>query len=359
MKKYQIEIYRLDVSSNTFSRIDVLENYKNLQYTNVHNDIGSCQFQLSVYDPKATKSNLIRYSNFIAVRRWGDYVWFGPIVDLPDLAYSNAGGDITIKANTPLFSLKETYTAPIQNYTEQDTSAIAWDLINTQQSKTNGNLGIIQGNLAVAPSKAAKYENTSNADAILELSERLGGFDFTFTPVLDANGLITQIRFNTIYPRVATYRRDLAPFELGVNMRNIQLATAKPIYNQGLVRGQGTGENVPTSEQSFGSSQIGYTRREVILNLKDTSNPELLSAYLNNFLEQSSSENYRIMVTLHADMHPKLGTYYLGDVVKIKADLGAPDLLLHFGDALGRITEIDVTVDDQETEYVTPKLTII
>lgn len=359
-RKYQLEVYRLDVENQTFRKLDILENYKDLRYAKVNNNIGSAKFKLNIFDPKATSTNIIRYSNYIAIKRNGVYEWVGQIVDY-ETNFSDVGGEISVECATPLFSLKDTFTEAIKIYDEQNISLIAWDLINEQQNKTNGWLGFTQGSLATAVSRPAKYEYKSRGDAITELSRRLGGFDFLISPKTDSSGILTSFEFSTIYPRRATLRRDLN-FELGKNIDRIAFRTSSPIYNQGLVIGQGTGESIPVYDLGYESSQKAFTRRELVLTQKDTSNPALLSKYLETILNESSSENVQMQLVLYGDAFPRYGQYNIGDVIFVTAKLKNRDgsvnekSLLNFEKKAVRIVEIEVSVDDQEVEYIIPKV---
>ncbi len=352
--KYVIEIYQFDIPNARLNRIDVITTFQKLSYYNKLDQIGSAQFDLAVQDPKASSNNLIRYRNVIVIKRNGGIVWSGPITDING-SYTDVQGYITISCNTWLAYLQARNTDVIKYYPIQDMSLIAWNLINTVQSRTNGFLAITQGSTPTSISRDRNYEYKPISDCIIEMSNIIGGFDFDFTNNVDSNGNLTGVNFNTYPSRLGRTRNDLNPFTLGQNIKKIEISTSsQDIFNSSIMTGAGTGEDVFTSTLDYGSSEIGYTRREIVQSLKDAALASTVSWYNQAFLNLYSAESILVDLELYQDKEPQLGTYSLGDIVYINSNVGSG--YLSFTNKEARIMEINVQVDDQAAETIIPRL---
>lgn len=348
-----IEIYSLDLNSNQFVRIDSIVTYRNLSYVNILNDIGRCRFSLNTKDPKASKANLIRFKNHIVIKRFDTIVWFGPIVNI-EYEYQDSNGTIIIDAETYLSHFKTRYTDKLTSYVQVDQSDIMWNLIDLAQNRTNGNLKIVRGNNPAGTKRDRTYEYYRISDALINLSNVIGGPDFLFSPIVDSNNLLTGVRFDVFFPKIGNVRNDLQPFSIGKNIKRVYIKTKKDILNNGISEGAGTGTPI-TVEISYSASQIAYTRREVIYPQKSVSIEETLSNNLNALLTQKSTENQEVELELYAEKLPVYGSYVLGDIVNI--DLNPDDggyLDLHLQ---ARILALEVTLlDSTGTEYIKPTL---
>lgn len=356
--KYVLEIYRLNVSAGTFTRIDVITTFKNLTFYNKLSGIGGARFELAVQDLKATRENLTRYRNQVVIKRYGQVVWFGPITDW-NIEYTDVAGTITVDCNSYLFHLNARYTDKLKNYPAQDISLIADDLINTIQARTNGNLGITLGSTPTSITRDMTYEYKSIADCLIELSDLVGGFDFDFTPIVDSNGLFTGTYFNTYPTKLGSTRRDLPVLTLGQNIKKISLKNAQDIFNSSIAEGSGTGESVPTSQLDYGTSQQTYTRRETILSLKDASLASTVGYYNAAYLNMTSVEQLTLDIDLYQNRGITFTDLNLGDILYITSHIGQPDSLLYFTKYEGRIIEINITVDAQGAETLTPRFNMI
>ena len=352
---YVLEVYQLDVQATTLTRIDTIQTFQNLSFITSLNGIGSARFELSVYDPKATKNNLIRFRNHIAIKRNDVIVWAGPITDI-NVSYADVKGTIIVDCNDWLYHLKTRYTASILNYPSQDISTIAWNLLSTTQATTNGYLAIVQGSTPVGISRQFTWEYKPLYDALIDMSNLIGGNDFSFTPT-EVDGKLTGVLFNTYPNRAGRQRTDLNAFEMGVNMKDLTMKTYQNLYNSSIMQGSGTGENVLLSTLNYGGSQTGYTRREVITPVKDVSLAATLSAYNAAWLNIYSVEQYLFDLNIYQGMNPKYGDYVLGDLVQIVCNIGNPDGFLNFK-VWGRIKEIVVTVDVNAAEVITPRVSV-
>lgn len=355
---YEIEIYRLNVSTNNFTRIDVIrETFQGLQFFTKRNWIGQCIFTLNVYDPKATRENLTRFRNHIAIKRDGLVKWFGPITDIEG-AYADVNGTITVKAMTMLQHLGTRFTAQLVNYEATDRSDLTWGLINTTQSKSNGSLGIIEGTLETSVDTSETYEYAQISNAISAQTNAIDGIDIDFTPILDSAKRVDQIAFNTFYPRQTQVRNDLPTLKIGQNIKSISFKTPQDLLNAGTALGAGTGTGILTSDLSFSSSQQGYSRREVIYPLKSISVPEALNTAFNAYLQPIQTERQIWSVTLYPDISPTFANLNLGDILNFDVNLAEGSNWLDWtGQAL--VSELAVSVNSTGTESVNPKIEFI
>lgn len=354
---YVLEVYQLDVVNQNLTRIDQITTFKNLTYSINLNGVGGAHFSVSVFDSKATINNLIRFRNVIAIKRNDTIIWCGPITDI-NILYQDVSGDITITCNDWLYYLGSRYTAALVSYPSQDISQIAWNLISTSQALDYGYLAITQGNTPVGISLPYVYEFKKISDAITDMSNTVGGNDFQFLPVLDGYNRLSGVTFNTYPSRLLTTRYDLPPLTVGINVKKINLVTFRDVINAETATGAGTGENMPTSFQEYGGSCIGYTRREAIVSLKDVSLASTLSAYNTANLNTVSVESLRADCDIYHHMHPKYGEFNLGDIVFLTCHIGNPNGYMYFDKRPSRVSQINVTVDDQGAETLTPRLDV-
>lgn len=350
--KYTVEIYSLNPVTQVFTRIDIIETFTQLQFFTRLDGIGGCIFNLAIQDPKATAANLTRYKNQIAIKREGTVVFFGPITKVSG-RYQNVKGDLSIEANTYLQHLRARFSDVLTQYTGVQQCTIAWNLINLVQSRTNGGLGITQGASPTSTTRDRTYEYSEIGQAIIDLSGVINGFDFSFDPTVDSYGMVTGVVFNCYYPYTGMLRNDLPKLTIGTNVHSIDFRTDGELQNSGIGLGSGTGE-VITSTLDFGISQQAYTRRELIDSQKSVSVPSTLSAILSAHLTDSSAESFLCDLTIKQDTPPSFGDYSLGDTLVL--DLQKGEYLNVVG--YGRVIELNVQVDNQGAETVTPKLSI-
>ena len=351
-----LDIYRLDIENAEFQKIDEIATYKNFQCTNSLNGVGGLMTELSIFDKKATKDNLQRYRNQIAVRRDNRVIWWGPLVKVSG-EMDDINGNLTLEASEYFYHFKARKTDKLVSYVNEDRQDIAWDLIDTVQNRTNGTLLVERGSYGASSDTSIDYAYAEIQDSIEKLANVLDGFDFTFDPVLDSNNLITHTNFNCYYPMLGSYRKDLPALEIGVNVKKIGFVTNSELVNAGIAEGQGTGI-VPISILEYEQSQKGYTRREVYQSYKDESLASILSLYLTAHLNRQSVEGFDINAELMPTKIPTFDQITLGDILNIN---------FHIEDSGGymdikgqaRVIEMAITIDANGVERAIPKLQIL
>lgn len=360
MKKYRLEVYRLDITAQTFTRIDEIITYKNLRWIEKWNGIGGCAFSLNIDDPKATSTNLQRFINHIIVKEYQDdsdivgrIVWSGMITKVSG-GYQGNSGTVDIEANTALYHLTARYTDLVRTFTATEQATILWTLINESQSKTNGWLGMTQGTLVTSITRDRTYERGRIAELLMNMANLKNGCSFTFDPLMSSSGLFTGWQFNTYYPTNGVIRSSLLPLEIGTNIDSVSFNTSGEIFNSITGVGSGTGAATLTSLQTNSGSQLGATLREAFYTNKDVSIQTTLDEQTVAELNRRAIENFEIKVTLRPDTIPYYGDYNCGDYLQLNIQRGYMSF-----NYLALVTEISVSVDDQGVLKVAPTLAII
>ena len=351
---YTIELYNIDTTTSAFSKIDILTTFSSLSFFEKLNGIGGAVFTLALQDPKAIISNLYCFKTQVLIRRDGYPVWIGVITNL-DGSYSNVEGNITVNCLTYLSHLLNRFTASNYQKINTDVGDIILDLISYTQGLTQGQLGITEGASETIGNISDTLSYASIGQAIINYSDNIVGFDFTMTPVMDANNELESVAIN-IYKGLGNIRNDLPSLELGVNVQTVSFATQGEVFNHITALGSGTGGSVSSTVQQNVYSQQGFTKREAILKYSDISVINTLVLKAARYLTQTQAQRLDINVSLKPESILGYGVFSLGDV--LNCNLVKDDTLINFT-GTGRVVELRVDVDSQGTEYVTPKLQYI
>ena len=204
-------------------------------------------------------------------------------------------------------------------YSDTDTQdRVAWNAINTAQSKTNADYGIADGSHTA--SQPSTTLDTADAErdlkgALEDLSNRANGFDYR----VDSSGL-----FHTHYPFRGTDRSSTVLFRHGANCMVESLtddASPGAIVNAVTVKG-GDGITV-TAEDT--ASQLVYGRREAVVTYsEELGSAATLQAYADAIVEQRATPTLAPLLRVDT-RHPDFiwGEAWLGDTVAVRADLGS------------------------------------
>lgn len=367
MADYVIDIHRLDPTTGTFTKLDEIVTWLDLSYNKFINKIGSCRFNLAVQDKKATRSNLVRFSNHVGLRRNNSNkpIWFGPITAING-SFENVRGQISIESNTYLYHLKSRFTDFNEIFSKQNIIEIMIDLLNETQSRTNGDLAINVPNPvpnSIERERSMQYKQLSRE--MIEQTELIGSYDFDFDPQNDNNQNITGINWNVYPNRLGKVRDDLPSLYLHTNKKrnnisSIQLTNSSEIFNQSIVQGAGTsnGDTPIISEQSRGRSQRFYTRREIVQALKSAQLTTTLSTFNTAYLNKFSVEQLRIDIQMLPEKLPTINEVSMGDILNLDINVGNPDGYLNLQKISGRMIGYDMAVDSEGTEFFTPRLEV-
>lgn len=228
-----------------------------------------------------------------------------------------------------------------------DIGAAAWEAINDSQSLTNGSYGIIMGTLQDCPNLVvdALLEFKSIKELLQDLSSRVNGFDFEFT---------WDKRFNIYSPRSGVIREELEFIYPG-NIKNIKPSRdSSTVINYAIVRGQGVGEGLMYTVSQDTDSMAAYGRRETVLDFADIPDEDTLQALGDEQIAKLKDPLEVVEITLDGNRKPFVGSYVLGDTIKVKIE---DSVLYSYVTGYYRIDDITITIDDEDNEEVVLKLT--
>lgn len=302
-----VEIYRLDVTNSQLVFVDEIVDFQSLSWVEKLNNKGVCSFSLPLYSPKSKQSSLYRHRNIVAIKKGSTIVWAGAITSVTYDA-KDVSGIVTVMAEDWLSYLSRRVTSRISPsqgvsvnnavlYNQVDAGTIAWDLIDSSQNLTNGYLAISQGNADATVNRDRTYYDKIIAEAIVQLSGVIGGFDFDWSYVQDSNKRLTGVLFN-VYSQRGSYRTSLPILKIGENVNLASFATQRDIVNYAVGLGAGTGSGVLRSEQSDTSSITSFGLREKVLPAKDISvNSSLDESTLQSLIDMKA-ERYFVELEL-------------------------------------------------------------
>lgn len=348
---YTIELYNLDIRSSTFTRTAIIDTFYGLQFFTKLNGVGGCVFNLNLFDPNARTNILQRFRTQIAIKRNGTIIWVGPIVKVSGEVFQDQYL-VNVEALSYLAHLRTRYTAEIKRYTNTDAGAIAWDLIDTVQSRTNGELLISQNNIEATVNRDRTYEYKAVADAIIDLSNVINGFDFELAPTQDANGLLNGINFNVV-ASMGRVRNDLPTLNIGNEIISMSFATQDIIINDIIGDGADTGSGALTVTADNSDSQIAYSRKEEIYIRPDISVESTLQQTVDDRIETLKDERFDISIQLSPNVFG-YGSFMLGDTLNVDIQTEPASYLNLEGTA--KVKEIAVSLDEAGAEFITPKV---
>ena len=138
-----------------------------------------------------------------------------------------------------------------------DAGAIAWDLIETSQLKSNGNLGITEGTIATTQDRTRTYNNQNIMEAIVNLSDVINGFDFE----------ITNDKVFNVYTVKGTDLTDSLILEYGRNLQTVSIDEdfTEPCNNAIVLGEVIDGEDLSRVDRPDTTTQAKYKLREMVL----------------------------------------------------------------------------------------------
>jgi hypothetical protein len=338
---YKIEFYRLDVENEQFVFLGECESFTDLYYDNVLNDVGSCSFNISIYDHYASSVYLRRMSTIVVIKKNNTCVWFGPIADVIG-SYSNIDGHVNVTAYSYLYFFKFRNTAKSKIYSQIEQCEIAWDLINDSQNQTNGTLLVTEGLNPTSNKRDRTYETYTISEALINLTNIIDGFDFSFEPVFDADNRLSSVLFNSYYPMKGTDRSDLGKLEIGINISAITFDTISSLYNAITVEGAGTGVPIIYEDEDE-DFQKAYSRIEGYEKASDISEYDSLEKHGDKLLSERV-EGYKITLDVMPNSNIINSGLAIGDTVVCNLEVGN---YLSLKDRKIRIKSMPISVDEQ------------
>ena len=323
--------------SNFF--IGEINNFRNLVFGKRLNNYGTCRFDILVDDTEANALiSLCEYEVYIyKVTSTGDVlVWSGEQRRRTGSLVENHDDWCTIYCYDWFYALKDRYTAKTVTYSSVDAGLIAWQMINTSQLKTNGNLGITQGTITATQDRDRVYENQNIMEAISNLSDVIGGFDFE----------ITNDKVFNVYTIKGTDLTDSLILEYGRNLQNASIDEdfTEPCNNAIVLGEVINGEELTRVDRPDTTTQAKYKLREMVLSADNVIDENTLNekgdAMLYKYKEPLIKVTFEVIRGT-----VDITQFSLGDLIRLIIKKGCYNI-----DSDYRIFEWTINHEDDNTE---------
>lgn len=230
--------------------------------------------------------------------------------------------------------------------TQYSSTTLPWTWINTFQTRTGGDYGITQGSVSGTPPTRKKTisSETTLFEAITDLSTSGDGFDWAINSsraLLEwhsqrgsDNGLVLEPGVNVA---AWSYTENTGPGELVTDV---------------YVNGPPGSQQVTASDST---ARGVYGRREAALSFfADFEDSTVTTGQIQSHADSAIAARIAPIIIPQIQLvkdHPSVewGSYWLGDVVTFRVRAGGYDFI----NALYRIVQIDVALDENNNETVT------
>lgn len=352
MQDYKVEIYNLDLVANEIVLMDEIDTYEDLNFTDRLNDIGAASFKIDIYDQKASRDNLQRFSNVVAIKRNNVIVWAGPIVSITGQG-QDINGKLTVNCASWLWYFKKRFSGSDDIYVDFEQGDIFWDLVDVSQNKTYGNLFITEGASITSDSINARFQNARLSEALQKLAGGTVNFDFNFSYIVDSDKRLTGVKLNRYYPRLGSVKSNIEKLTIGDHVKVINFTTKDSIENSGISYGAGIGTEPISSTVEVAGSQKGFTRLEVIQNDKAETIEEVLQDSLEAYLQKASREEIILDLQINPGSNITMSSFIVGDSLPLDVQWG--NYLSVTGNK--RVIERNIAIDNEGAETITPRFT--
>ena len=342
-----LEIYKHNGITGTYTRIDEITAFSQLNWFRKSSGVSGIGFLLNIFDKKATLANLL-FGNVVVVKNDNAIEHVGWITDR---TASKNNETVTISCIDIVGRLSRFDTTQETVYTNQDAGDIAMALITEVQSRTGGNLGIVEGTIAATTDRDRTYRYKEIGGAITDLSDVIGGFDFEFVPQSNA-GRLTGFVFN-VAAELGSLRTDLPKLVEGENITNLDVVLQNLISNAVTSTGEGFGELAPSEAVEDSGSIASYARYEKTNKYSDVSVSSNLLEKANEFLNDNKNEKQHIEFSIMPNSNIDIDLLHLGDTLVIDTKSDAPILAVV---GFARLVELAYDVDEEGVRQCHPKV---
>lgn len=274
----------------------------------------------------------------VFIRRDGVMLWGGILWGVSNIDFS--AEMMTLDCLGMLSYLDKRVIRNTLSFTSIDQDTIASDLIEDAISGV-----AIETTLNVHGVNRSRdylgFDRHVVGSALVNLAELQNGFDFYFTHTLSNNVITSTLR--TSYPangRATNFTVEFDRcFTLSISKDGSNLVNfADAISN--------TYADIPIIEQATNAaSTAARPQLDAVRFLTDTSERSELKESAERDLQRGATSAIRAMATLHPEVEPKVGSYLIGDRVRLRAKLGAVDF-----DRQMRIVGAGLSVDGDGRE---------
>jgi ReqiPepy6 Gp37-like protein len=331
--------FRIKVRDQNGDELGEFDVYRSLKFNKRLNNYGQCSFEIPGNQEKASSLiSLRRYSVYIyrTVDGTDTLVWSGEQAMREGTLENDGSNWVTIHCFTWLEQLNSRYTAAEVPFTSQDAGEIAWELIDTSQGLTGGDMGITEGTIIPTTDRDRTYYNQNIMEAIINLANVLSGFDFE----------ITDAKIFNVYAIKGVDKTAEILLEYGVNMTSAHIIEdfVKPV-NKAIVLGEAIGEdNLQRIERVDTDSRDLYGLRESTLSEMDVSEVESLEDKGDALLRKYSTQVLKVDMQLKKSFL-SVTDFDIGDLIRLKIVNGIYNI-----DQTYRIFEYQVVYASDNTE---------
>lgn len=316
-------------------------NFKNLKFNKRLNNYGQCSFDIEIDDVAAgTLISLRKYTVWIyKVTNTGDVlVWSGEQVRRTGKLNSDENDWCTIYCYDWLYLFKDRYTASKVIYDGIDAGLIAFGMIDTSQLKPNGSFGITQGTIATTQNRDRTYYNQNIMEAIVNLSDVIGGFDFEITNDRVFN--VYTIKGNDLTNSVILeYTRNLQSVSIDEDFTN-------PVNNAIVLGEVFGGTELSRIERIDSTSQLASKLREKVMTADDVIDLDTLNSKGDAMLAKYKVPLIKVTFEL-IKSSVSITSFSLGDLIRLIIKKGIYNYNNDF-----RIFEWEVSIDEVNTEKI-------
>jgi len=329
--------YRVVVLTRLGSEIGEIINFSSIKFDKRLNNYGTCT--IVVPGTERLLSSLLAAGKFeVKIYRDNTLVWAGLQTHISGEISTGSSEPITITCFDWLEQLNSRFTPAVVSFSSTDAGAIAWSLINTSQTETNGNLGITEGTVDTTVNRDRNYYNQNIMEAIINLSNVLNGFDFE----------ITNEKVFNVYEAKGVDRSSTTSFDYGINIKsaNIQIDYTQGV-NQAIALGEGFGATQLRQVATDATNRAHYGLRQGISFDADVSVEATLLSKAEAMVAKQKDPIIKVDFVQSPETIPYFGTLQLGDTVKINIERG----VWRIANSV-RIYGFSVSVDSQNQEQI-------
>lgn len=304
--------YRILVKDENDNFIGEFEKFRSLKFGKRLNNYGTASFEVPANDPKVSELVALRvYTVWIYYEEnaTSTLVWAGEQAMRAGSLDANGNNWCTIHCFDWFEQLNSRFTADNVRYDQIDAGQIAWALIDTTQSQTNGDLGITEGTIEETQLRDREYFNQNVMEAISNLANVLSGFDFE----------ITNNRVFNVYSLKGTDLTDSVVLEYGHNVVACKVIEdfVAPA-NRAIVLGTPfDGTELERIERNNTVNQGIYKLREAVLSEMDVSDINTMQDKGDALLRKYEAPLLKIDLTILKSSRPKITEFSLGDLIRL------------------------------------------
>lgn len=328
-------MYKIQVKDGSGNYIGEFPNFRALQFGKRLNNYGSCSFEVPVSDPGAESLIALR---IYSIEVWRDTVliWAGEQANRQGTLDNKGNNWVAIYCYDWFEQLLSRFTDSEVIFTGVDAGEIAWELIDTSQGLSNGDLGITEGTIETTMDRDRTYYNYNIGQAIINLSNVINGFDFE----------INNSKIFNVYALQGIDRTDSIILEYGINVSDMRITEdfSKPV-NKAIILGDSGDPMDPLRvERNDASLQTQYKLREGLSNEITVSETATLEESGDAMIRKYGTALLKISMGI-VRKSPTIADFALGDLITVKVKSGIYNINKIF-----RIFEWQVNYNTDNTE---------